>query len=545
MTNFLNRFFTAKGTDDKINKYCQIEHITLTAVERKRNLNETDRKKYATELLDTYYGFGLPYLKGQIESSFKSTITRNAMLNLAVSLPLLEKFIRTTSKVYAINPTRKFYQNGKEILKEKPNAIIDPSKYIENAKLYDILNDLYNDNVSVALKEAEKLTNLLNVAPYKVITDKNGKIKILFIPNDSIQICENKEDVTVAETIAFIKDQFDSKNNLLYQITEEIWSPLNKSIPDPITKFNVIEVNEAGKQATKLYGNNNIGSAFAPFVIFRDAQPTVNFWDIKGANLVDYINSINMSLTELRYLTRYTTFGLKYTVNMKMPKDGISDPTGIINFAIDNSGIPGSDGDKNWAVGEFDNSSKIKELIESIIFNMKMVYDIRDINLDSLITTNSVRSAESKEQDNKNLFSWINSQREIWNLNEQNLFKVMCSVHNRDNTNKIPKGIELQVNFEELDTSTKTNEDWMVEIQNDISTYLDWLSDKNPDLDRDELIRLLEENRGINSVKNPVIEGEEDEEETESENNDKEIPAEEKEKEKEKEKKEVKDELNK
>ena len=67
MTNFLNRFFTAKGTDDKINKYCQIEHITLTAVERKRNLNETDRKKYATELLDTYYGFGLPYLKGQIK----------------------------------------------------------------------------------------------------------------------------------------------------------------------------------------------------------------------------------------------------------------------------------------------------------------------------------------------------------------------------------------------------------------------------------------------------------------------------------------------
>jgi len=501
--NFFSRIFTAKDSKGSINEYKQIEHFSLTPVTRKRNLAETDRRGYATELLDTYYGFGLPYLKGQIQTSFASSITRNAMLNLAVSLPLLEKFIRTISKVYAINPTRKFYKDGQEVLPEKPSHIIDQSKYVVNEKLFNTLNDLYNDNVNVALKEAEKLTNLLNTAIYKVITDINGNTKLIFIPNDNIQVCEDREDITIAKDIAFIKDQFDSNGNVLYQTTEEIWNSDLKSIPDTETNKNEEEENRAGTEAKKLYGTNQIGWAFAPFVVFRDAQPTVNFWDNKRANLIDYISSINMSLTELRYLCRYTTFGLKYTVNMKAPKDGAADPIGILQFSIDNSGIPGSDGDKNWAIGEFDNASKIKELIDSIVFNMKMVYDIFDINLDSLITTNSVRSAESKEQDNKNLFAWVNSQREIWNLNEQNLFKVLCSVHNRDNIYKLPKGVELQVNFEELDTSVKTNEDWLVEIQNDVSTYLDWLSDKNPDLDRDELIKLLADNRGVNDISTP------------------------------------------
>lgn len=501
MVNFFTRIFNAKDSKGAVNEYKQLEHFTLTPVTRKRNLSEIDRRAYTTELLDTYYGFGIAYLKGQITSSFSSTITRNAMLNLAVSLPLLEKFIRTISKVYAVNPTRKFYQDEKEILFEKPNDIIDSKKYIINEELYNTLNNLYNDNVIISLKEAERLTNLLNTTPYKVITDKDGKIKLIYISNDSMQVVEDKDDVTIAKDIAFIKDQFDSLNKVRYQITEEVWNSKTKRIPNIDNGSSIEEINEAGIEAIKLYGKNQIGWAFAPFVIFRDAQPTVNFWDNKRADLIDYIQAINMSLTELRYLTRYTTFGLKYTINLKSPVNKITDPTGILEFAIDTSGIPGADGDKNWDIGEFDNSSKIKELIEAIIFNMKMVYDIFDINLDSLITTNSVRSAESKEQDNKNLFAWVNSQREIWNLNEQNLFKVMCAVHNRDNNYKIPKGIELQVNFEELDTSIKTNEDWMIEIQNNISTFIDWLSDKNPDLDRDELLKLLEDNRGINKIK--------------------------------------------
>lgn len=494
-------------------KYRNLSYVPLQPVTRKKNLSEADRREYATELIDTYNGFGLSYLIEDISQSFSVSSVKDRMIELAYALPLLEKFIRTISKVYTINPTRKFYQDGKEIIDELPNDIVDPKKYIINPTLFNTLNDLYNDSVNISLKEIEKLTNLLNAVPVKVVTDINKKIKLLTIPNDNVQVFEEKEDITIARDIIFINEKFDINGKVLTEPEEEVWSGEFSILNNE--KGNVIQtVNKAGVEAKKLYGNNQIGWAFAPFVIFRNSQPTMNFWDVKGKDLIDYISSINISLTELRYLTRYTAFDLKYTVNLKTPKDGIADPMGVLQFAIDSSGVPGGEGEKNWDIGELKNHGSIKEVIESIIFNLKMIYDIFDINLDSLITTNSVRSAESKDKDKENLFDWVNSQREIWQLNEQNFFKVASAVHNRDvmetdkkglitvqNGVKIPKGIEIQVNFEELDTTIKTNEDWMTEINNDISSFIDWLSAMNPDLDRDELMKLLEDNRGINALK--------------------------------------------
>jgi hypothetical protein len=157
-------------------------------------------------------------------------------------------------------------------------------------------------------------------------------------------------------------------------------------------------------------------------------------------------------------------------------------------------------GENNWEVGEFKNDSRIKEVSDAIILNLKMLYGMFNIPLDALISSNSVRSAESKQMDNKQLFTYINSQREIWSLNEANLFKVMCSIHNRDAEGiKIPKGITLSVNFEEHKVNERTSEDWMVLMNNNVISILDWLSDINPDLNRDELKRLLEKNSEENS----------------------------------------------
>ena len=120
---------------------CETNYPTLHSVDRQRNISEENRRTYATELLDSYYGFGLPYLRGAIEKSFKSKITQNAMKNLAVELPLLNKFMREISRVYLVNPTRRFFIDGKEILAEKPNDIVRPEKYVIDEDLFTILNE--------------------------------------------------------------------------------------------------------------------------------------------------------------------------------------------------------------------------------------------------------------------------------------------------------------------------------------------------------------------------------------------------------------------
>ncbi len=524
INDFITRFFPSKKKV-KEGLLQDNQPITLTAVYRKRGMTEQARRAYVTELLDTYYGFGTHYLVDYIEKSISNANIRREMKKIVRCLPLLTFFTNSISRVYLTQPTRKFYLDGKEIIKtpvelskdnsnqdkidpntdKKPfNELLNEDKFIHNDKLFETLNNLYNDEVTIAIKQAERFTNLLHTTVYKVVTDELGKIKIIFLPNDTVQIKATNSDISKAEQLAFIQDTvnlIDNKSVIIPLV--ENWSKDEKSIPmNKLDKAEIGEednINQAAQEYYNLFGTKEAGSAFAPFAIFRDTGSANDFWDQKNDDIVHYIKSINMSLTELKYLEKFTSFGLKYTVNIKAPEDGVIDPNGIIQFAVANSAVPGMDTGKNFEIGEFKNAGSIDEVIKSIIFNMKMLFSLYNIPLDSLISSNSVRSAENKQMDNDELFSAINAQRDIWNNNEQVLFKVMQAVHNRDNqTNKIPKGVELSINFEEQNSVDKTADDWLVEIQNNISTALDWLSAINPDLDRDELMELLKSNKEIN-----------------------------------------------
>lgn len=508
MKSIFNRFFPQTTTKEG-QTIQNAALINLTPVLRQKNLQEQTRKNYATELLDTYAGFGTYYLKKHIKATIKNANIQGEMYNIARCLPLLTKFIDSVSRIYATQPNRKFYIDGKMIVKEELKER-DPSKFIVNPKLYEVLSGLYNDSVLNSIKQAEKYTNLLSTSVYKIITEE-GRIKMLFLPNDTVQVNRDVNDNTKANQLSFILDVENiiaGKASTFYKT--ENWTAYEKIIVDNFAINQKIsqtepEPNLASEEYEKLFDNRQAGDAFAPFVVFRSSGDYTDFWDIKDMDIVDFIKSINMSITELRYLEKFTSFSLKYAINLKLPENGVMDATGFLDLSVANNNVPGMDSGKNWDIGEFENKGRIDEVIRSIIFNLKMLYSLYNIPLDALISTNSVRSAESKEMDNEELYSVINAQRDIWQLNEQNLFKVMCAIHNRDNEYKIPKGVELLVNFDEKETAAKTQEEWLVEIQNNVRTYIDWLAELNPDLDYDELVRLFEENKSIN-------EGGEDEE---------------------------------
>lgn len=503
MKNIFNRFLPQKTLKEG-KEALTADIINLTPVPRQKNLQEQTRKNYATELLDTYSGFGTYYLKKHIKATIKNSNIQNEMYNIARCLPLLNKFINSVSRIYATQPARKFYIDGKQIVNEEPKNQ-NKERFIVNKNLYEVLNNLYNDNILNSIKQAEKNTNLLSTAIYKVITE-NGQTRLVFIPNDSVQVNVDVEDNVKAKQISYIQNIENiiaGKASTFYKT--ENWTAYSKTIVNNFAvnqKQDETEPDEnfAANEYENLFGSRECGDIFAPFVVFRSSGDYVDFWDIKDMDVTDFIKSINMSFTELRYLEKFTSFSLKYAINLKLPENGVMDATGFLDLSVANNGVPGMDSGKNWDIGEFENKGRIDEVIRSIIFNLKMLYSLYDIPLDALISTNSVRSAESKQMDNEELFSVINAQRDVWQLNEQNLFKAMCAIHNRDNTYKIPKGIEILVDFEEQDTKDKTQEEWLVEIQNNVSTYIDWLSELNPDLDQDELIKLFEENKLINEV---------------------------------------------
>lgn len=515
----VNRFFPSSKKIVE-GRYVENPAITLTPVTRKRAMTEDERRAYATELLDTYWGFSGDYLAKYIEATISNNNIRKEMLKIVRSLPLLQFFTNSISRVYGTQPVRRFYLDGKEIIKppvEKTNKSgdakesetfdksLNEDKFLHDAELFDTLSNLYSDDILNSIKQSERFTNLLHTTVYKVITNDLGQVRMTFLPNDTVQVESVKSDLSRAEQIAFVQDTVNSieNNTVLIPIIEN-WSEDTKEIPLTAADKERLDldeednINQAAVEYEKLFDTKQAGSAFAPFVVFRDIGDVSDFWDQKDKDIVDYIKSINMSLTELKYLEKFTSFGLKYTVNIKEPVDRVMDPNGMISFAVENSAVPGVDNNKNFEIGEFKNAGNIDDVIKSIIFNMKMLFSIHHIPLDALISSNSVRSAENKQMDNDELFNVINGQRDIWNKNEQVLFGVLQAVHNRDNDNKIPKGVELLVDYKESNSVDKVAEDWLVEIQNNISTALDWLAADNPDLDRDELMELLSSNKEIN-----------------------------------------------
>ena len=507
----INRFFASK-TKTKEGDIMRQQAMTLTSPNRQRIMEEDSRRKYATELLDTYHGFGYNYMISYINQNVSNNNIRREMSKVCRTLPLLKFFTNSISRVYSTQPTRKFYINDKEIVKkprkevksdgpEQFNKTDNKDKFHYDDKLFESLNNLYNDDINNSIKQAECFTNLLNTTIYKIITDETGKLKMVFLQNDVLQVKTMNDDASMAEQIAFIQDEINLATNLNQTVPViENWSRDFKTVNNGTNRENEQLENEASKEFEKLFETKINGSGFAPFVVFRNCGSATDFWDQKDNDVVRYIKDLNMSITELRYLERYCSFGLKYTINLDMPADGVLDPMGILDIGIKNNSVPGTESGKNYEIGEFKNEGKIKEVIESIIFNTKMLFSMYNIPLDSLISSNSVRSAENKQMDNDELFATINSQRDIWNNNEQNLFRTLQAVNNRDNSIKIPKGVEMLVDFEEKNSTDKVTDDWLVEIQNNISTYLDWLSDLNPDLDRDELVRMLQSNKELNEL---------------------------------------------
>ena len=95
ITDTVNKFFPSKRKE-KGQEVVENQTITLTPVVRRKNYLENHRRSYATELLDTYYGFGLDYLKALIKVEVKSKNIQQQMIPIRIhGHPLVTRSCRT------------------------------------------------------------------------------------------------------------------------------------------------------------------------------------------------------------------------------------------------------------------------------------------------------------------------------------------------------------------------------------------------------------------------------------------------------------------
>lgn len=489
--------------------------IVTQSIKRANIISEEARHSYATELLDTYNGCGKKYLELFIDENIKTPLIKKNMKKLIICYPLLQNFIDTISLVYQTQPKRQFYKDGKLIVKKlTEDQVPFKDKYLEDEKLFTALDGMYSKELKLKIKKAEQITNLLQTVVYKLNTREN-KLKMDYIPNDVVVAGTDIEDNTQANSIYFLKGTIPEQSLLgtTLKLSYEYWSPETFELWTGDKK----EVKPNGAmtelrtflEEDAAYIHN--GSGFPPFAILRSELPDDDLWNIKDKDVIDVIKQINMAFTELRYAQHFGSFGLKYIIGAKIGDESKMDLTGIMELISTNT-VPGQS--DNVQAGEFKNEARIRELYESIFGMVKFLYDLYGISVSRLVTTKDAQTAESKQEDNRSIQEFIKYKQDVWSLNEEILFNTMVAVFNRDRTSdrKIPTGITMSVDFGDPSLTAaeaQVNiENWLVRIDNDIKTALDWIMDENPDLTEEEAKLLYEKNQTFNKEskpKNPML----------------------------------------
>ncbi|MHA1972955.1 MAG: hypothetical protein ACTSW1_08180 [Candidatus Hodarchaeales archaeon] len=480
--------------------------LILNTVKRERTMTEEDRRSYATELIDTYDKFGMKYVKAIINDSITNDAIKTNMNKIAVCYPLLTNFINEISVVYRNQPIRKFYKEGKLIVDEVDTDLADKDKYHEDPKLLATLNGLYNNQFVLQIRKAEQMANLLSTVIYK-INFRENRYSLDFIPNDTVVVLENEVDASQSEELYFLKsattDHVSKNTNRSY----ELWTPeVFEQLSDGVS---TVKTNRAVESMHKYFGDSevdHIGSGFPPFAVLRPEMATSDFWNIKGKDVIDLIKQINVAFTELRYLQRFGSFGLKYIIGAKLPQDRTLDLLGIIELlpAKDGPSIPGQTNPTEPTAGEFKNEGRIMDMIDSIFKMITFLYDMFGINVNRLIATGDAESAESKKLDVQSLRDFIEGQQDIWMVNEEHIFNTLLSVYNRDHVGEsaLPKDLTIAIDYadsaDSADEVAKIIEARLVKIQNNIMSYVDWMQEENPDLSEEEALLLIQRNKSIN-----------------------------------------------
>jgi len=483
----------------------------IKSVMRAIILTDEQRRVYATELIDTYRGFGSTYLRTAITASIKSKTIQDAMCNLITPFPLLQTFTDAVSAVYIHQPNRTFSVDGKILVDEIKDGM-EKNKYYADKDLKKILDGFYDREFCLRIKESEIYSNLLSTAIYKV-NNREGKMRLDFVPSDVVTVAEDIDDSTQMNQLYFMRGIGSNQQQILNPIYE-MWT---------LEKFevltgseSVIKPNRAVEELVKYKGKvsgedgaqetvQHIGSGFPPFVVVRSDLPLDGFWNLKDKDTNDVIKQICIALTEIRYIQRYGAFGLKYSVNAKLPDEPKMDITGWIEFQQDDP-VPGSNV-KQVEIGELENKAKITELTQSVMDMIRLLFTLKGINSDALTGSKEKTTAESKNLDRKDLVKQITNQEEIWKLNEENIFITLICVYNRDNSSKLPTGLGINVDYPDpeetaADMEKKLN-NFLVMIENNFKTSVDWIMEQNPDISEEEAKLLYERNIEFNKETEP------------------------------------------
>jgi hypothetical protein len=223
-----------------------------------------------------------------------------------------------------------------------------------------------------------------------------------------------------------------------------------------------------------------------PFVPLFDYMPSDAFWLPGGDDLVEAQQAVNVALTNLWRCVELQSHGQGWASGLPASETLRAGPDRFITLP------------EGGQLGFAAPNSPISEVLEAIAFVIKQTAIANSLSPQIFETTSKAESGLARLLDNRDLMEAREDDLELWRVYEGRLWTVIRAVANTHRPGSIPEGATMRVDFGEM-SATETAADQVKRMRELVAlgvySPVDCLLELNPDLSREDAMRLLAERR--------------------------------------------------
>jgi len=412
---------------------------------------DTSRKTDAVKRLDFYLDNTEPYVRDYLAATFPTTEKDlfPAFFNI------VKKIINLLSSVYGEPANR---------------SLIDATD--KDLETFDTIIDTMN--LDEKMKVANRYTNLLKTILLKP-TWRNDRMELDIFTGDIL-------DVVTGSSLEDIQ-----------QVIITHYSTTGRLEDMSFTSWTREQVNQYDFNRTLLTSRANPYQVI-PFVPIHARPPVHDFWTLGGDDLVNAQESIYQLLSDLLFVVKYQGFGVSV---LKEPSSDHAILSADQLIVAPNSTIRLSNKDSDFKIEQ--PKAPIKDVIQLIEFIFQQTAITNGLSGGQVSMKQNRQSGASKVIASEELREIRRNQIPTYQRAETQLFELCRTVYNTHNPfRQFSASCGFEISFPEIKlhksqlTQEKQAEAWERELKIGISSPVEILMEKNPDLTRDQAIRKLE-----------------------------------------------------
>lgn len=446
----------------------------------------------------------------ELKEQFTQATYKDLLFLITKELNILKRAVNEISMIYKRPASRVCYLDGDEehTAIERYNEISEDMDLDNIGKQINRYTNLTNATLNrIVLRDDKFDVDVMTFDMCDIVTDPNDFKKIIavkiymgiklpgFISDNNIEVTN--------DTIKFDDAARYNHPGSTLGSTPEYSRAKLYTLEDDGSWIYDIECSENGDEyidSTNRIPNPYVdvyGKPILPFVLVTRTHPIDKLLDFTtGADLIDITIQTAVNLVHLNQLFKFQSWKQIWIIAEDLKtigKELVANPNSVW-------GIPASR-ETTTSIGTLDLQTDIQRQLSFIVERIKLVLAQYGIDSESFTRSGSAESGFKLQVKKEGLNELRADQLATYKKMEKDIFNIVRAINNYHYpSDLIPADSKLDVQFAEIEIAHDKEAEarrWEMEIRNNVSTPIDWISDEY-DLSNEEAEERFNQNKMYN-----------------------------------------------